>query len=241
MNILVTGATGATGRLLVDKLLEKGHSVKAVVRSPEKLSEKARSNGNLTIIQSPILDLSSDEIKEHLKNCDAAASCLGHNITAKGMFGKPRKLVRDAARKVCLEADHSSRNKPFRFVLMNTTGNRNENLQEKRTIGESLVTGLIRLLVPPHSDNEQAAEVLRREIGSDHRSIEWVAVRPDSLIDNEKTSPYDLFESPQRSPIFNPGKTSRINVADFMAELISDEELFAEWKGRMPVIYNRET
>ncbi|MEZ4556069.1 MAG: NAD(P)H-binding protein [Caldilineaceae bacterium] len=33
MNILIVGASGATGRLLVQQLLEQGHSVKAVVRA----------------------------------------------------------------------------------------------------------------------------------------------------------------------------------------------------------------
>ena len=47
-----------------------------------------------------------------------------------------------------------------------------------------------------------------------------------------------MFESVQRSPIFNAGKTSRINVANFITELVSNEELWNKWKYRMPVIYN---
>lgn len=39
MNILVAGATGATGRLLTSELLNRGHSVKAIVRSPDSLPE----------------------------------------------------------------------------------------------------------------------------------------------------------------------------------------------------------
>ena len=38
MNILVTGATGATGKLLVNQLLEKGHEVKAFARNNTKFS-----------------------------------------------------------------------------------------------------------------------------------------------------------------------------------------------------------
>lgn len=38
MKVLVLGATGATGRLVVDQALAAGHSVRALVRSPEKLT-----------------------------------------------------------------------------------------------------------------------------------------------------------------------------------------------------------
>jgi len=36
MTILVTGATGSIGSLVVDEALRQGHSVHALVRSPEK-------------------------------------------------------------------------------------------------------------------------------------------------------------------------------------------------------------
>jgi hypothetical protein len=126
-----------------------------------------------------------------------------------------------------------------KFVLMNTTGNRNLDLDENRSIGELIVIGLVRALVPPHSDNEHAANYLRASIGQTHPIIQWVSVRPDGLIDADIPSEYDVFPSPTRSPIFNSGQTSRVNVAHFMAELIKNEELWIKWKGQMPVVYNR--
>ena len=39
MTILVVGASGATGKLLVEGLLEQKHVVKAIVRSPDRLPE----------------------------------------------------------------------------------------------------------------------------------------------------------------------------------------------------------
>jgi uncharacterized protein YbjT (DUF2867 family) len=38
LNILVLGATGPTGRLIVAQALARGYDVAALVRSPEKLS-----------------------------------------------------------------------------------------------------------------------------------------------------------------------------------------------------------
>ena len=49
---------------------------------------------------------------------------------------------------------------------------------------------------------------------------------------------YELHPSPIMSPLFDSGKTSRINVAHFMADLMTDETCWETWKGQMPVIYN---
>jgi hypothetical protein len=98
---------------------------------------------------------------------------------------------------------------------------------------------LIRLLLPPHSDNEHAADYLRTQVGQNHPAIEWAAVRPDSLVDRSDVTDYEIHPSPTRSAIFNAGETSRINVADLMARLITEEDLWEQWKGQMPVIYNQ--
>jgi len=122
---------------------------------------------------------------------------------------------------------------------MNTSGNRNRDLDEPISFAQKCVIGLLRLFVPPHADNEDAADYLRTEIGQSDHAIEWTAVRPDGLIDYESVTEYDLYASPIRSAIFDAGKTSRINVAHFMSDLITDEKLGRKWKGKMPVIYNK--
>lgn len=122
---------------------------------------------------------------------------------------------------------------------MNTTGNRNRNIDEPISFAQSCVIGLLRLLVPPHVDNENAADYLRTEIGQKDKAVEWVAVRPDGLIDEDVVSEYELHCSPIRSAIFDAGNTSRINVAHFMADLITEKVVWDKWKGQMPVIYNK--
>ncbi len=99
--------------------------------------------------------------------------------------------------------------------------------------------GLVRLLVPPQVDNEKAADYLRTEVGQKDAAIEWAVVRPDSLIDESEVSEYEVHPSPVRSALFNAGKTSRINVAHFMAELMTDDGTWNTWRGQMPVVYNR--
>lgn len=239
MTSLVVGATGATGRLLVEQLLARGHYVRAVVRSPDRLPESLRDDPRVAIIHASVLDLGDADLAHHVDGCAAVASCLGHTMTLKGVFGPPRRLVTDAVRRLCAVIRSANPPAPVKFVLMNTVGNRNRDLREPVSLAQLGVIGLLRLLVPPHADNEQAADYLRTVIGQHDRAIEWAAVRPDALIDTDHVTPYDVHPSPTRSPIFNPGKTSRINVAHFMAELIANDETWARWRGKMPVVYNR--
>jgi len=237
--ILVVGASGATGRLLVEQLLNRGQSVKAIVRSPKSVPRPLKENPRLTLIHASISELSDSEIATYADGCDAVASCLGHNLTFKGVFGPPRRLVTDTTRRLCNAIQLSHPESPIKFALINTTGNRNRDLNEPISFAQKCVIGLLRLLIPPHTDNEDAADYLRTQIGQNNRMIEWVAVRPDSLVDFESVSEYELYPSPTRSAIFDAGKTSRINVAHFMSTLITDEAVWEKWKGQMPVIYNK--
>ncbi len=239
MTILVVGASGATGKLLVEQLLDQRHVVRAIVRSPEKLPESWKEHQNLEIIKASVLELTDKQLTEYVANCQAIASCLGHNLTWKGIYGQPRRLVTEAAQRLCKAVKSNHPEKPVKYVLMNTTGNRNRDLDEPISFGQKIVMGLLRLLLPPHVDNEKAAEFLRTGIGQNDPVIEWVAVRPDGLIDENEVSEYEIHASPTRSAIFDAGKISRINVGHFMARLISDHALWSEWKGQMPVIYGK--
>jgi len=93
-------------------------------------------------------------------------------------------------------------------------------------------------VLPPQADNEQAAGYLKSTIGQNDKAIEWSAVRPDSLIDEDEVTAYEVYPSLMQSAISGSDKTSRINVANFMAELITNEETWRVWRGQMPVIYN---
>ena len=165
MAVLVLGATGATGRLLVAQLLDRGLDVRVIVRSRDRLCSEAKEDAKLSVTEASLLDLSDAELTHEVQGCDAFASCLGHNLTLKGVFGHPRRLVTDAVRRIARSVERLTPERRVKFVLMNTAGNRNRDLNEEASLANRMVVGLIRCLVPPHADNEQAAEVLRCEIG----------------------------------------------------------------------------
>jgi len=239
MTVLVVGASGATGVQLVEQLLVQKHKIKVIVRSPEKLPKSWKSNDHLQIISASILELSDKEMSKHVFDCHSIVSCLGHNLSWKGVYGQPKKLVTDATRRLCNAIKTNNPESPVKYILMNTAGNRNRDLNEPISFGQKCVIGILRLLLPPHVDNEKAADYLQTQIGQNNDFIQWVAVRPDNLINEEEVTDYQIHSSPIRSAIFNAGKTSRINVGHFMTNLISDDNLWNKWKGQMPVIYNK--
>jgi nucleoside-diphosphate-sugar epimerase len=240
MTILVVGGSGATGRLLVEQLLNRGHVVKIILRGVSKLPGKIENHENLTTISASVLDLSDVEMAEHVKGCGAVASCLGHHMSFSGIYGAPQRLVTEATRRLCGAVRASNQERPVKFVLMNTSGNSNRDISERISFGQKCVILLLRLLLPPHVDNEKAADFLRIKVGQDDKAIEWAVVRPDNLVDEPKVTDYKVYSSPIRSAIFDAGITSRINVGHFMADLITNGEVWGKWKGQMPVIYNEK-
>ena len=236
MTILVVGATGKTGRLVVEQLLAKNHRVRVVVRSSHRLPAEVLENPSTTVIETSVLELTDQEMAEHVKDCDVVVSCLGHVPDFKGMFAEPRKLCTDATRRLCDAIEENGSLTPTRFILMNTVAVQNPDLKEKRTWFERGLLTLLRHTLPPHRDNETASAHLYRKVGRENQHIEWCCVRPDSLIDAER-SPYDINESPTTG-ILTGGPTARSNVAHFMTELIEDSALWKEWRFRMPVVMN---
>jgi len=236
LRVLVLGGTGATGRLLVRQLLERGYAVSAIVRSVERVPEAVRAHPQLDLVVGSALTLPQADLTALVSRCDAIASCLGHRISLGGLFGPPWRLVTHSLRRVCAAVDRDA-SPPVRVVLMGSAGVRAPG--EAVGLGHRIAVGLLRLLIPPHADNEAAAALLRR-LPAD-APLRWVVVRPDGLYDREQPAEPVFHPAPTRSAIFDPGHTSRATVAQVMADLATGEDRWREWAGRMPVVYDRET
>lgn len=106
-----------------------------MVRSTDNIPIESSSLENLSVIHASILALSDAELVQYVGGCDALISCLGHSLTSKGLFEHPRRLVTDATKKRCLAIKATKPKEPVKFVLMNTTGNRNRDAQEQISFG----------------------------------------------------------------------------------------------------------
>jgi len=231
IKVLVVGATGATGKHVVQMMLDQGHDVIALVRSKESMLNKLTDKTNmerLEIHEASITQVSHYDLVALTKDCDYVVSCLGHNLTFKGMFLKDRRLVTDACKKLTKAMPPSCT-----FLLMGSDGVAHTGVDPKRKFGERAVIFLLRHLIPPHADNEKAAAFL---LGADRKKLNWAIVRPTNLVDAEEASgKYTISEKSEVS-LFGDESISRNDVGHFFVELMTNEETYAKYQHKMPVV-----
>ncbi|WP_228710780.1 NAD(P)H-binding protein [Saccharobesus litoralis] len=101
MTTLVVGASGETGRLVVKKLLAEDQHVKIIVRSTEYLPYNLKQHPKLQVTQASLLDLPDEALQAQVQDCQTVVCCLGHNLSFKGIYGQPRRLVTLAVERLC--------------------------------------------------------------------------------------------------------------------------------------------
>jgi nucleoside-diphosphate-sugar epimerase len=235
--VLVVGATGATGKHVVQMLLDnKNLSVKVICRSKEKLMELLKEDQDyyedrLSVTEAPVLDLSDAQLKEQTQDCQAVVSCLGHNLDFSGIWGAPRDLVTQATQRLTTSMPDSCK-----FILMGSNGvsHPDGTTDPERPLMERVVLTIVRYMIPPHADNESASAYLY-----EHQDIEWCVARPTDLIDADEVSDYELSDS-QTGPLFGDKTATRANVAHFMVELVTKQEKWDVYNHKMPILWDKE-
>lgn len=77
MKVLVLGASGATGKLVVKELIDRGIQARIVIRESASLPSEIVESGNVEVIKGSIYDFEVGKIKELLSGSDVVISCLG--------------------------------------------------------------------------------------------------------------------------------------------------------------------
>ena len=233
--VLVLGGTGRTGRRVIAQLLERGCDVRAIVRSTPSLPRSLMTTPALSLVIAPLLSLTLEELRRHVRGCDAIISCLGHTISIRGIFGQPRDLVSCAIARVVAAVEAERPARPVRLVVMSSVSVNHPGMREpRRSTLERGLLAVLRGLVPPARDNQRTADLLW-QVGREHpRYVDWVAVRPDTLLVGP-TSRYVVHEQ-LVDPLTAPGHTRMANVAHFMCELVTSDEVWERWRGSLPVI-----
>jgi len=200
VKVLIIGATGSTGRILLEKALEQGHQVTALARNP---SAVAPPEYRPRVLGGNVLD--PEAVEAAVAGQDAVLSALGTRST------KPTTLFSaSTANLVGAMKKHGVR----RLVCITGVGAGDS----KGHVGFLYDRVFLPLVLRnQYEDKERQEEILRRS------GLEWVIVRPARVTNKRATGEYQVFLS---GDSYKATTISRQDVADFMlAQLTEDRYL----------------
>lgn len=198
MKIILLGVTGGLGQEILKQGLQQGHSIKALVRNPDKV---AIQDPLLEIIQADVLKDNSDRLADNLAGSDAVISALGTgtNLGITQLYSEGTTKVIKAMQQVQIR----------RFVGVSSSGT------EPTTEEPWWYLWFIRrLLVNVYVDQARMEE---RIINT--KDLEWIIVRPSQLTNGDKQEyRVRLRHNPEGGY-----QISRADVADFMLKQLKDD------------------
>ncbi|HEY8575722.1 MAG TPA: SDR family oxidoreductase [Devosia sp.] len=205
--ILVLGATGGTGRLIVKEAVARGYEVTALVRS----AEKGQGLAGARLIVGDARDAAA--IRKALKDQDAVVSALG---TPPSPFKAVRLL--SAATQVLVEAMQAEN--VSRLVAISGIG-----AGDSRGHGGFVFDRLIfpLLLRKVYADKDRQETIIRES------GLAWTLVRPAILNDKPKRGSVRALENLAG---FHGGTVSRSDVAGFVLDQVKTDT----WLHRSPLV-----
>jgi nucleoside-diphosphate-sugar epimerase len=198
MKVLVVGATGRTGRLLVKGALERGHEVTALVRAPEKLGDLA---GRVRAVVGDVLDggVVSDAVDGQeavLVALSAAHRKSAPAVNALGTLNVIRSMQRYGVR---------------RLVVLSASGTapgRDPNLP---WIFDRLIKPV--LLGPAYAD------LRRMETNVRTSELDWTIVRVSGALTSDP--PRGAYRAEPGYSLPGGRKIARADVAEYMLDQLT--------------------
>jgi putative NADH-flavin reductase len=202
MKILVFGATGGTGRHVVEQGLGRGHEVTAFVRDPDKLRVE---HERLRVAQGDALDYETVERAVHGQ--DAVVCVLGTparkagTVRSEGTQNIIRAMEKAGVRRLVVQSTigmgDSVEMLPFQYKYV-------------------LVPLLLRSVF---ADHERQEEYVRQS------PLDWTLVRPGAFTKGERTGAYKHGTG---VTTIIKGKLSRADAADFLLKQLQGDAYVRE-------------
>jgi putative NADH-flavin reductase len=207
MNIVVFGANGPTGELLVRQALAGGHAVTAVTRHPETFSLRHEM---LQVQRGDVFDPAS--VEQAVGGHDAVLSTLGVpysrdaiTVYSEGIAHIVEAMKRTGVRRlVCVSS--SATDPAVRFM---DTG------------GGLFFERILKPLITVTIGRTMYADMRRMESLVMNSELDWTIVRPSGLFDTPAVTDYQMAEGHIRGRF-----TARVDLADcLLRQLTSDQYL----------------
>jgi putative NADH-flavin reductase len=193
MNVTLFGATGATGRHLLDQALAADHHVTALVRNPAALTA---THARLRVVQGDVQD--PDRVAAAIAGQEAVLSALGTNqrgpvtLCTDGIANILAAMVRHGAR---------------RLVALSAYGAADSH-------DGRLYNRLLWLLQKEKMRDKEQMEELIRQSG-----VVWTIIRPPALTNGPRTGRYRVGPDLRMTVA---SRIARADVADCMVQQLAD-------------------
>ena len=247
MKLLVFGATGGTGRRIVEQALQQGHVVTAFARDPRKIH---LAHDNLRVVRGDILH--PDSVETAVAGQDAVLSALGIRLPVRILilivvacqiiirimtFSRPVALFIELGVPIIaillLSRRQTILSEGTRNIVraMERAGIKRFVCESSLGVGDSKwklgwVHNLI--AIPLFLRNILADKEVQEQIIASS-SLEWVIVRPAALTNGPQRNVYRAGSDVGNW--FFPSRISRSDVAAFMLEQLTDGEYLRKTPG----------
>jgi len=202
MKITVFGATGATGKKVVEQALELGYEVKAFVRNPEKMDI---INEKLTLVKGDVTN--SENVDQAIDGVEGVIVALGASPDMQSdlVMEQGTKNIIDAMKKhgvkrIIVQSSYAMSGSQEGIEFMKSMG-----------MGDEQIT----MMQPVLDDKKKQTEAVTES------GMEYVVVRPLMLTDTDKTGDYRVAE---KLDVKVGDQISRADVADFMLKALTNDE-----------------
>lgn len=196
--VLIVGATGGTGRQLVEQALERGYTVTALARDPSALRIE---HPRLTVVRGNVLDYPS--VEAAVRGQDAVLSALGHK-----QFFRPTHTLSDGTRNLL----HAMETHRVRRLVCETALGIGDSAGR---MGLYYTFFVIPVILPFYFWDKTRQERLIAASG-----VNWVVVRPGALTNGPKRGRYRHGRIV--GSLLWTVRISRADAADFMLNQMSD-------------------
>ena len=206
MKITIFGASGATGKNVVEQALAQGNEVTAFVRNPKKMEIK---DDKLTVTQGDVTK--AQEVENAVAAVDGVVVALGASpdMQADIVMEEATRNIIDAMRKhgvkrIIIQSSYPMSGSPEGVAFLKEMG-----------MGDEQIA-----MVQPVLDDKAKQEDAIRDSG-----LEYTIVRPLMLNDEPKTGKYRVGEN----LVIKVGDAiSRADVADFMLKDLTENKFIGK-------------
>ena len=207
-HIIIFGATGGTGRALLQQALDRGHRVTAFVRDPARLS---RQHARLTVAIGDVLQ--PDTLPPALQGQDAVLCALGRNpfVNEPVCSAGTRNVLNEMTRQ------------GIRPIIVETAMGVSDSFQQSGLFQKFLFQTLLRSY---YADKKIQERYVRES------NLDWTIVRPVRLTNGPLTDTLQASTTVQFQG-FDAPSVSRADVARFMLDQL-DTPTF---RHQCPILY----